>query len=259
MIKMLVIDLDNTLLRSDKTISDYSARILNQSHTNKLKVVFATARPIRTVKEFLKDIPCDAVIYHNGAFTLSGTSQIGNAYRVPISEARRILETIGHENSARKLSVEINDTLYANFNVKEFWSYTNAIKSDFTDLPNVDADKILVEVRTQNEYDDTLRMLTPEIYGQMSDGKLCLIMNRNATKLNAVKQLSKHWNIAMTEIASFGDDYNDIEMIQNCGIGVAMGNAIDEVKQIADVVADVNDSDGVAKYIEEYVLLHYVV
>jgi len=118
----------------------------------------------------------------------------------------------------------------------------------------MDADKILAEIGSEKEFNDTLHLLTPELYGQMSDGRLCLIMNKNAVKFNAITKLSECWNIPISEIVSFGDDYNDIEMIRNSGTGVAMGNAIDEVKQVADAITDTNDNDGVAKYIEEFIL-----
>lgn len=254
MSKAIIVDLDRTLLHSDKTVSKYSLSVLNQCHRKNIKVVFATARPVRTVKPYLEHIFCDAVIYHNGAFTISDSMEIGQSYRIPIVTARRILSNLCKKYPYKELSIEISDTLYANFDVKEFWSYTNAIISDFSDLPNVDADKIIVEIDSKDDYNATVGFLAPELYGQISDGNLCLIMNRRATKLNAIKGLSKYWNLTMSQFTSFGDDYNDIEMIRHCGIGVAVGNAIKEVMQVADSVTDTNDNDGVAKYISKYLL-----
>ena len=75
-IKMLVTDLDNTLLRTDKTISDYTAGILNKCRQNGIKVVFATARPKRVTIQYLEKIPADAVILHNGAVIYIGGEQI---------------------------------------------------------------------------------------------------------------------------------------------------------------------------------------
>ena len=53
------------------------------------------------------------------------------------------------------------------------------------------------------------------------------------------------------QVVAFGDDYNNFEMKIDCGIGVAMGNAVDEVKAVADYVCDTNDNDEVAKLFEE--------
>lgn len=55
-------------------------------------------------------------------------------------------------------------------------------------------------------------------------------------------------------IAAFGDDMNDLEMVRNCGIGVAVRNAVEEVKRSADYICGSNDDDGVAKWIEEFIL-----
>ena len=60
--------------------------------------------------------------------------------------------------------------------------------------------------------------------------------------------------IKPAEIAAFGDDYADIGMLKLCGMGIAMGNAIDAVKETADLVIGSNDEDGIAEYLERYVL-----
>jgi len=65
--KLIAIDLDRTLLRTDKTISAYSVKILNKYRENGIKVIFATARPKRATTDYSKIIPVDALILHNGA------------------------------------------------------------------------------------------------------------------------------------------------------------------------------------------------
>ena len=77
--------------------------------------------------------------------------------------------------------------------------------------------------------------------------------NRNAVKWNAVKAVAEHYCIDTEMIVTFGDDINDIEMVDNCGIGIAMGNAIDKVKAVANYVCDTNYNDGVAKWLEDNV------
>lgn len=254
MFQMLVIDLDRTLLHTDKTVSQYSIEVLKRCRERGIKTVFATARPIRTVRQYTEQIACDAVIYHNGAFTMADGRRIGPSYTVPIDEARRILRHIQAIYEGKKLSVEINDTLYANFDVSTIWNYTNAVMTDFSDLPDADADKLIIEISQTEEYEHVLSLLPGGLYAEMSDGKLCLVMNRGASKLNAVKALSKAWGIPLANIAIFGDDTNDIGMIRACGLGVAMQNAIPEVLAAADAVTLSNDDDGVADYIARHIL-----
>lgn len=261
---MLVIDLDDTLLHTNKTISLFTENVLNKACEAGIKIVFASARPIRTIKSYLMQVKCGAVIYHNGAITQINGQKACNGYGVPINEAVYILRTLQNKYPNKKLSIEINDKIYANFDVTLFWGKTSkdkeilstsAIETDFSYLPDMDADKVIIEMDSDKDYEEILALLSPNLYCQLSDGgKLCLVMNKNATKLNAIKHLEKIWSISSSEIVAFGDDYNDLDMIKYCGVGIAMKNAIPEVIKAADHVTDTNDEDGVAKYIMKYIL-----
>ena len=77
---------------------------------------------------------------------------------------------------------------------------------------------------------------------------------KGVTKENAIKIVCDSYKIDLSDVIAFGDDYADIEMLKIAGLGVAMGNAIAEVKEIADVVIGTNDDDGIAKYLENDVL-----
>ncbi|MEE1290781.1 MAG: HAD hydrolase family protein, partial [Spirochaetota bacterium] len=72
-----------------------------------------------------------------------------------------------------------------------------------------------------------------------------------ATKEHSIKVLSEKLNICLNEIISFGDDFNDMGMLKLCGKGIAMQNAIPQVKEIADEITLSNNEDGVARYLEK--------
>ena len=74
------------------------------------------------------------------------------------------------------------------------------------------------------------------------------------TKENAIRKITEVCVFGTESIIAFGDDYADIGMLQLCGTGVAMGNAIDEVKDKADVVIGSNDEDGIAVFIENEII-----
>ena len=96
--------------------------------------------------------------------------------------------------------------------------------------------------------------LPESLYLSVARDSLAMIMHKGATKAKAIAELSRYWSISESEIVVFGDDVNDIDMLSSAGIGVAMGNAIDKVKAIADYICNDCDMDGVARWIEEYVL-----
>ncbi len=260
---MIVLDLDETLLRTDKTISSYTQEVLKKACEAGIRIVFATARPYRAIRHLMDQVACSTAVYHNGAAALLD-GENAECSSIPASDAANILQTLQAKYPGKKLAVEINDMIYANFDVITIWGKNqkekeileaSSVWTDFSDLPEQDADKIIIEIASDQEYEEVQSLLTPDLYGQLSDGKtLCLVMHRNASKLNAVKRIAKRLGIERTEIAAFGDDYNDIEMIKYCGTGVAMGNAIEEVRQAADAVTATNNDDGVARYVMEHIL-----
>lgn len=82
------------------------------------------------------------------------------------------------------------------------------------------------------------------------DGTLCQIMHAEVSKWNSIQYVLQHLNREVSEVIAFGDDYNDMEMIEKCGIGVAMNNAVEELKSVAKFIAKSNDEDGVATFLE---------
>lgn len=252
-VKMIVTDLDRTLLHDDKKISDYTISVLEKCRRQGIKIVFATARPMRTVKPFEIAINPDAVIYHNGAVVRHSDGSISKT-GIRTQDARKVLNELKRLFPDSKISAEISDTLFANFDVSYFWDNTSAKQTDFSDLPELSVDKIIVHVSLLREIERIAGILPDYLYVEMNENRLGLIMNRNATKLNGIKEIASRWGVPLSETAAFGDDYNDIEMLKNCGVGVAVGNALEEVKAVADALCDTNNADGVAKWLEANIL-----
>ena len=263
-IKMIVTDLDRTLLgANDKIISDYSINVFKKCMAKGIKVAFATARPKRVTVQFLKQLPADAVILHNGAVIYIGEQQVFYS-GIPSNITKNILQSISRDFPEATLSVEIDDVFYANFEAEfhdsnNTWTYTILNKlSECLPYNDKSAEKIIVGLRslnmmTENSNDVVKyfeKYLTDDLYVEINSERFLFIMNRKAKKSLAVKFLAEHYGYDMSEIAAFGDDYNDVEMLKECGIGVAVANAIDEAKTAADYICESNDGDGVAKWIE---------
>jgi Cof subfamily protein (haloacid dehalogenase superfamily) len=214
--------------------------------------VFATARPKRTVNHFFDNIPADALILHNGAVVYAEDTLLGN-YGIESGLKDKILLEMNKDYLDTTISVEIDDVLYANFDVSTVWNNTESVRTDFTNIPDKPADKIIVGLDSQADIERFSKYLTDDLYIEIADGKLGMIMNRKATKCEAIRLVAEYFNISTSEVVAFGDDYNDIEMLRGCGIGVAVTNAIDEAKAVADYICDTNDNYGVAKWLEENV------
>ena len=252
-IKMIVTDLDGTLLRTDKTISEHTASVFNRCRDKGIIVVYATARAIRGVTMLNLDIRNDAAIYHNGA-VIAIADHAHHHIGIDPKTTKTLLLQAAKRFREMRMSVEINDVLYSNYDVTRTWANTHAIPTDFTNLPDIPADKIIFTTAESDAVRELTSMLPDDLYSDISENRILMVMNKNARKRNAVARIAEHYGISFSEIVAFGDDFNDIEMLRDFGVGVAMANAIDEAKAVADYVCDTNDNDGVAKWLDENVL-----
>ena len=249
-IKMIVTDLDRTLLKNDKSISTYTENVIKQLRNRGILFVVATARPIRAVKTFLPRINYDAAIFHNGAVVMDHETLLKN---LGVKNPGKIVNAILDDNPDYKIAVESNDVMYSNFNAEEIWPGIDYIKtSDFKELENSYAEKVIVDAHSIDEMNKLMKYMVDDLYMLPSENRIITIHNIQSTKMNGIKTLAEHYNISPSQIVSFGDDYNDIDMLDSCGIGVAVENALPEVKKAAKEITESNEQDGVAKWLERF-------
>ena len=146
------------------------------------------------------------------------------------------------------ITLETGDCAYSNKPVPD---YDTIICDDLLSVAKEQgALKILVSF--EGEILKIVEKIIPEdLYYTIANGRLIQIMSRTATKWNGIRAMLEISGCPAEETVYFGDDYDDIEPIKMCGVGVAVANAIDEVKCVADYITGTNDEDGVAKFIEE--------
>ena len=250
-VKLVVTDLDGTLLKSDKTISDRTREALARLKTWGIPFVIATARPIRAVDEWLSFLSFDAAIYHNGAVVRDFAGRLHN---VGIARPADVLRPLLAEDPGAQVSVEANDTHYANFPADEIWPGMEFVRTaDFHEVEGP-ADKLILRAGTPEELRRFERFIPADCYAQISEGVIAMVMRREATKLNGVRLLCKELGISPADVAAFGDDLNDVELLAHCGYGVAVENALDDVKAAARQICPTNDEDGPARWLEAEVL-----
>lgn len=246
MIKALIFDLDNTLLRTDKSLSAYSRGVLGKCQERGIRVFAASARPERTVREFGIFDEFDALVTLNGARVVLPGRVLLNGISEKTGEAviSRLLRVPG-----AVVSVEMSGGLFASAPIPE-WNPT--VYGNFPSLPAGELYKILVSGIDET---DARRAVTEDTYyTAIEGGKLFQFMSRAATKWHGIRELLAAFDLTPVEAAYFGDDWDDLEPVRNCGLGVAMANAIDEVKAVADATAGLCDEDGAARFVEERIL-----
>ena len=250
---MIAVDLDGTLLRTDKSISEYTKSILSQCREADIKVVYATGRG-GSAEKVAPECLFDGRITMNGAVAYADNTLVYSRL-IPYLIARPLL--IACDQRGLKAASEISGMHYSNFITSELWTDINNYKLVDFSLHDIDAEKLYAHVENPEDAAFIESQLPEELYLTVSNDGLAQIMHRDATKSRAVAELARLWGITHSEVAAFGDDLNDIDMLSYAGIGVAMENALDEVKSAADFICPGNDDDGVATWISNNLMLKF--
>ncbi len=246
MVKAVIFDLDNTLLRRDKTMSQYSRGVLERCRRRGIRVLAASARPERTLREFGVFDEFEAAATLNGARVVLPKGELVNEISRDTGRAV-ISKLIGIPNAV--VSAETSRGIFASEPIP-IWNA--AVYAGFPEPPEGTLYKVLVSGVSEAE---ARNALTVDTYcTSIEGGVLWQFMSREATKWNGVREMLGAFGISPADCAYFGDDFDDIECVKRCGIGVAMENAIPEVKAAAGFFAGDCDADGAARFVEENIL-----
>jgi Cof subfamily protein (haloacid dehalogenase superfamily) len=257
-IKAIFFDVDGTMYwHPIHDLVPSTKETLQKLHKKGYKIGVATSRchaEFDHVPSFLREFPFDGMIFDGGALILDRDGSI--LYQNDIKEEdKQVL--IGYAQ-AHGLTVRYA-TADGNYFLRE---ETPQIQDEFFKLyltiPTVKSyegdicDNILICANEQQQ---------KEIIDQLSDvnisdhKELLEITAKGTNKASAVERLAAMWGIGMDEVLCFGDGFNDLEMIEQAGIGVAMGNGENDLKRLADYVCDPIDRDGIANIVKELGLL----
>ncbi len=252
-ISIILSDLDGTLFRNDKSISDFTKETIRQVQAKGIKFGVCTARAKVNALKFLDGIEPDILITNGGGIVYYQDKKIYNC-EFSIDEVRKLIaaafEVFGKDVT---LSADNEHALYSNSREElgdKFWTY-----NDFSDFQET-CMKMCIQSLDKEKIEKVASVIGLENvdYLPFSDIPWYKLSKKAATKEKAIMELCHHLNITSSQIAAFGDDFNDIGMLKLCGAGIAMENAIEEVKKAAAYVCDSNENDGVAKWIIENVI-----
>ena len=246
--KAIIVDLDRTLLRTDKSLSAYTLRTLRKCQETGMLLLAATARPERSITTYQEQVGFGAMTAMNGARVLLPDRTLENG--LPRASGEEMLARLAAVEPDALISLETSEGAYANAPIPE-WNCR--FYDRFPALPAGIVYKILVS--RDGEPVPVENILTRDAYCTIANGRFSQIMSREATKWKGVQAMLAAFGIPPSEAVYFGDDYDDIEPIQKCGMGIAVANAIPEALASAKYIARSNDEDGVAHFLEEHLLL----
>lgn len=266
MYQLIALDMDGTLLNHAKEISAVNAAAIKDARKAGKKVIIATGRPLVGIKKYLDHLGMttdeDYVVAFNGALVQSVKSgQILSQTTLTLNDYSRLYELSQKlgvhihaltENSVltpqynpySQVECEINGIPYFEGPVSAVSPETTIVKVMFIDDPKkLDA---LMPQLPEDILSDYTIVRSADIFLEF--------LHKSVNKGTGVKAVADAIGIKQSQVICVGDAGNDIDMIHYAGLGVAMGNAYDSVKAIADHITLTNEEDGVAAVIQKYML-----
>lgn len=260
--KLIALDLDGTLLNSDKKISQKNLDVIKKAKANGIKTVIITGRERNSLSTspYLEELDNRELTgYYQGSLVVDEfngeqmyactlqKNDCGDVYNDAVK--RRLNMLVYRDGGAYAETYDEYSVRYEKHNKTKITQLDS-----IEELVNSDENlKILITVSPgqveknfeyfYNKYSKRMNVVT-------SSKHYIEFTHKDASKGNALKFIASRYKIDKSEIIAMGDQLNDLSMINFAGMGVAMGNAVEEVKQKADFVTLSNDDDGVAFAIE---------
>ncbi|HKL12552.1 MAG TPA: HAD family hydrolase [Halanaerobiales bacterium] len=264
MYKLVVIDLDNTLLNTEHKISSKNKEVIKMVQNKGTEVLIATGRMYVSAEPYIKELTLknEAIVYNGAMVKDIKSGQI--KYHKPIDKkvARKIIKDV--KEQGLHINLYQNDQLYVDQDneYKKRYEEVSGIKAlqvdNLVEFDFNDPTKLLIiedDPEKHSYYQHYLRdKYGHEIDVTESKHYFIEVGAKGVNKGKTLQQISQDKQIDQQEIIAIGDSYNDIEMISFAGTGIAMNNAAEAVKEKADLIAPHHENDGVAEILDKLIL-----
>lgn len=256
--KMIYFDIDGTLLTDSKTILDSTREAIARLQENGHEVAIATGRNAKMAKELIDELNLPNYIVCNGAAGFFHHKQV---FANPLDKkALERLILVADANNHQIIYETAKDLKRRSEEISQ--AVESGMKHVGFDVPDVETDFHKQHDLTQALifYSENDRHLYED--GQFPEFRFVRwyesgvdILPADGSKYETIFKLSTDKGFKKEDVIAFGDGLNDYEMIGNVGMGVAMGNAVPSVKQVAEMVTDTNNNDGIFKALKELKLI----
>ena len=274
-IRIIALDLDGTLLDSRKNLSDRNRDALAKAAAKGILIVPTTGRFFGMMPPAIRDLPfVRYAITINGAQVYDRETDTAIVRdEIPLATALAIMEVLdrydviydcyranwGWMTAALQAKAEgyATDAHYLKM-VREFRKPVPELKAHLrATAADGDVQKVMLFSRLGD--DACLKDITAEMNARFPEIKVTSSTGNNielnistAHKGNALKRFAEHLGLTLGNCMAFGDGMNDLTMVEAAGLGVAMDNAVPDVKRVADYVTSSNDEDGVAAALDRF-------
>lgn len=249
--KAVFSDMDGTLLNSQHQISPLTEQTIKAVIAQGIPFIPVSARPPYAITPYTAQLNTQqAIICYSGALILDkNMTALYSIVLAPqdLQQLNRLFTDLGHLslNYYAGLDWFSNDIKHA-WTIQEEKITGLKAKPLPENLPEVHKVLVMGEAAEIEQLEQKLKENLPHLSIHRSKKDYLEIMNSAATKAQAIQFMERHLNICAEEIIAFGDNFNDLDMLQYAGLSVAMGNAPDDIKLAAKEVTASNDEEGIA-------------
>ncbi len=265
--KVLALDIDGTLTDSKKNITDNTLAALKSACDRGCKIVLASGRPTPGLNRYKNELELEKrggyLLSFNGArLTDCVTGDEIASQTLPYGAVRKIHDYV--KDMPVGMVTYDSDEVLTDSVIDEYMELEARINglpikqvdnlAEYVDFP---VNKCLLTAPDKVAYEVMLKL--QEEFGEefsiyRSEPFFVEIMPKNVDKAATLQKLCDYLGITKDDLVACGDGYNDVSMIKFAGVGVAMGNAKPEVKEVADVITGTNDEDGLVDIVNKYFL-----
>lgn len=260
MIKLIVSDMDGTLVNDEKKIDETIYEILPKLKEMGTRFVVASGRQYPSLcKDFQEHVKDVVIVSENGAFIMDNGKELFSRCMTKEEvktclDAAFSLEGVEPLVCAKHMTYTRSQEM-ADFLASPMFNYDTAVVEDLYNIEDevIKISVIVIDGTHQAEVYDRLRPILDDRINLVTSGEGCLDTGiRGVNKGTAVEALQEMWNITPEETMVFGDQYNDIEMFEKAHYSFAMEGAVEKVKKKARYQAGSNNEGGVVKAIREF-------
>lgn len=259
--KLVAVDMDGTLLNDNKEITLSTLDAINRLGKENKIFCISTGRPFYGVKPYIDKIDDDIplILYNGAVVTFSKTKKTLLSCGLTYNQSKKIDIINKYDGTYIFWS---NEKLYVN----KINEYTTKYFGISKAIPTIIDEKIVIphgeitkiiwfeENKRLIEYQNTILKDIKDVNFFTSQPTFLEFVSKGISKAKAMEVIGDSYGVKKEEMIAVGDGCNDIAMIEYAGLGVAMENATDDVKEKADYVTTSNEEDGVLKLINEYML-----
>lgn len=259
-IKLIATDIDGTILKYNYEFNQEVKDCIKNLTKKGIKVVLVTGRMHKSTKRIADELGLDTPIVSYQGGLVKHDEQILYERHLNPERAKKIIAW-ARENKIH-LNLYLNDELYVEEDNQTVRCYIKQGVPSFNvkSFDDVNLEKInkmlLIDFEDEHkvtEYKEYLEKNYPDVHFIKSTPYYCEICHPAATKACAVNFLKEYWELDVNEVMAIGDQNNDIDLLSAGGIKVAMGNATEELKSVANYVTDTVNNNGFVKAVEKFI------